>query len=230
MKKFKEKQMRDDLTEIVVILDRSGSMYSIRDDTIGSFNSFLEDQVKEPGSANFTLVQFDDKYEVMYSGKDIKDVFPLTRETFVPRGSTALLDAIGRTINEVGARLSRLAEVDRPSKVICTIITDGQENSSIEFKRSTILNMITHQREVYKWEFIFLSADENGIQDAQSIGISIYNTALFGADSQGIGAANYAASQAVSSYRTSGITGQSMSDYVAEGEALVTSTSDDVDA
>jgi len=223
--------MRDDLTEIVVILDRSGSMYSIRDDTIGSFNSFLEDQIKEPGFANFTLVQFDDKYEVVCSGKNIKDVFPLTRTAYVPRGSTALLDAIGRTINEVGARLSGMTEVDRPGKVICTIITDGQENSSVEFTRSAILNMITHQREAYKWEFIFLSADENGIQDAHSLGISLNNTALFGANSHGISSANYAASQAISSYRSCGVTGQSMSDYVAEGEELlVTNSSDDIDA
>ena len=211
--------MRNDLTEIVVILDRSGSMSQIRDDTIGSFNTFLEDQKKEPGFANFTLVQFDDKYEVVHEGKTIQEVPALTSETFVPRGSTALLDAIGRTINEVGARLSGMDESDRPGKVIFSILTDGQENHSVEFTRSKIFEMISHQRKEYNWEFIFLSADENGIQDAQSMGISGANVALYAHSAKGIRSANYAVSHAVSSYRSTGHTGDKMSDYVQQGES-----------
>jgi len=209
--------MRDDLAEIVVILDRSGSMSTIRDDTIGSFNTFLEDQKKEPGFANFTLVQFDDKYEVVHNGKTIQEVPALNTETFVPRGSTALLDAIGRTINEVGARLAGMDEAGRPGKVIFSILTDGQENHSSEFTRGKIFEMITHQRETYNWEFIFLSADENGIKDATSIGIGAANVALYAHNAGGIRAANFAVSHAVASYRTTGDTGDAMSNYVQQG-------------
>lgn len=210
--------MRDDLTEIVVIIDRSGSMSAIRDDAIGSFNTFLEDQQKEPGDANLTLVQFDHEYEVVHESVSIQDVPPLDAATFVPRGGTALLDAVGRTINGVGARMAQMDEDNRPSKVICSILTDGQENSSREFAREKIMQMITHQRDKYKWEFIFLSADAGGIRDAASIGIPTANVALFANTGGGVQAANYAVSRAVGSYRSTGITGDAMSNYVQEGE------------
>jgi uncharacterized protein YegL len=143
------------LTEIVCVVDRSGSMHAIRDDAIGGFNSFLKGQQALDKPCKLTYVQFDDEYEIIHSAVPLVEVPPLTPATYVPHGATALLDAIGRTINDVGARLSVIPEGDRPGKVIFLILTDGHENASKEFSASSIEKMITHQREVYKWEFVF---------------------------------------------------------------------------
>jgi len=193
--------MKDNLTEIMVILDRSGSMSSIRDDAMGGFNSFIEDQKKEAGDALVTLVQFDHEYEVVYSGKQVQDVRPLTAETYVPRGQTALLDAIGRTINEVGARLSAMTEDDRPGKVIAVVITDGHENASHEFRQDKIKEMIEHQRGKYDWEFVFLAADPTSVQLAQAVSVPMGNVALFENTGQGVRSAYAGVSHAVSGYR-----------------------------
>lgn len=159
-------------TEIVCIIDRSGSMASIRTDAIGGFNTFLGAQKKLLGTASVTLILFDNEYETPIQNVDIKSVDPLTEKTFVPRGSTALLDAVGRTINEVGTRLANMQEQDRPEKVIVSILTDGLENASREFSRSKIKEMVEHQRDKYKWEFVFLAANQDAFAEAGSIGIS----------------------------------------------------------
>jgi uncharacterized protein YegL len=125
--------MRNDLTEIVAILDRSGSMAHLADDTIGCFNKFIEDQKKVPGEAFLTTVLFDDQYNFLHEGVNIQDVKPMTAQEYFARGMTALLDAVGRTVIRIGERLSKMNEADRPSKVIVLIITDGEENSSKEF-------------------------------------------------------------------------------------------------
>ena len=132
--------MRQDYTHIAVILDRTGSMESIRDDTIGGFNTFLKKQKAEPGTATLTLVQFDtqDPYEVIHQFKPIGEVPELNRETYVPRASTPLLDALGRGVNDLEKNLSEIKEEERPSKVIVIIVTDGQENSSREFRKEQI--------------------------------------------------------------------------------------------
>ena len=122
--------MRTDLTDITMVIDRSGSMQSIRSDAEGGINSFIEQQKQEPGEANVTLVQFDADYEFVHSGVPIRQV-PAFK--LVPRGSTALLDAVGRAINETGARLAAMDEVQRPGLVVFVIVTDGEENSSREF-------------------------------------------------------------------------------------------------
>ena len=129
--------MKNDYTHIVVILDRTGSMDSIRDDTIGGFNAFLSQQKAEPSFATLTLVQFDsqDSYEIVHRFKALDKVPDLTRETFVPRASTPLLDAIGRGINDLESSLANLAEDHRPSRVVMVIITDGAENASREFNK-----------------------------------------------------------------------------------------------
>lgn len=167
--------MIDSLVDITVVLDRSGSMATVRDDTIGGFNSVLEEQKQVPGTAYLTLVQFDDQYEIIYEGQKLRDVPELTTRTFVPRGSTALLDAIGRTINAVGARLTALPEAERPGKVLLLIMTDGEENSSHEFSRAQVFDMITHQREAYAWEVVFIGTNQDAVATGASYGIPASN-------------------------------------------------------
>ena len=193
--------MKNDLTDISVILDRSGSMESVKTDTIGGFNAFLKTQKEAPGEALLTLAQFDDQYEIVHSGKNIQDVTNLTAETFVPRGMTALLDAIGRTINATGVRLSALPEAQRPGKVIFVILTDGQENKSTEFTREKISEMIKHQTEVYKWDFVFLGANQDAIQAGASIGVMAGNSMTYAANAKGTQAAFVSVGATMCAYR-----------------------------
>jgi uncharacterized protein YegL len=159
------------LTEIVCVVDRSGSMSVIRDDAIGGFNSFLKDQKALDKPCRLTYVQFDDKYEVIHNAVPLAEVPLLTAATYVPRGWTALYDAVGRTIDMVGARLAALPEAERPAKIIFLILTDGQENSSKEYETARINEMITHQREAYQWEFVFLAANQDAMMAGNKMGI-----------------------------------------------------------
>src|SRR5690349_20776387 len=172
-------------TDITIILDRSGSMESVKSDTIGGFNSFLSEQQKIDGEASLSLVQFDDQYEVVYEDKDIRDAAKLTEATFQPRGSTALLDAIGRTVNAVGGRLAALPEAERPDKVLMVIMTDGFENASHEFSAAQVSKMINHQREVYSWEFMFIGANQDAVLSANEIGIPAHAALTYAANSEG---------------------------------------------
>jgi uncharacterized protein YegL len=168
---------KPNFTEIIIVLDRSGSMSSIVDDTIGGVNTLIKEQAKDAGEIKLTIIQFDNNYEVFVAGKPVKDVPLLDKTTYVPRGSTALLDAIGRTINEVGLRLSLIREEERPSLVLFVIQTDGQENASHLFTSDKIKEMIAHQKDVYKWQFLFLGADQDAFQ-GMSLGLSkssVYN-------------------------------------------------------
>lgn len=194
--------MRDDLADITIVLDRSGSMESVKNDTIGGFNSFIDDQRKIPGFANVSLCQFDTVYEELYAGKPLPEAPKLTNETFLPRGGTALLDAIGRTINATGKRLSDIPEAQRPSKVIFVIITDGEENSSKEFTRDKVFEMISKQRDVFKWQFVFIGANQDAISTAAAMGIAASNSLSFAANSRGTRAIYTATSSAVGNYRT----------------------------
>ena len=163
--------MRQDLTHIVFILDRSGSMDTIQLDTIEGFNQFLTTHKAAPGAATVTLIQFDNQYEVHYQMCDVQQVPLLTTSTFQPRGRTAYYDALGRAINETGQQLAAMAEADRPSKVLVVILTDGLENASTEFTESQIGAMREHQAEVYNWEFVYLGANQDAIAAAAAIGI-----------------------------------------------------------
>ena len=192
--------MRDNLTEIVFILDRSGSMSGLTDDTIGGFNSFIEQQKKVDGEAKLTTVLFDDRYELLHNGVDINEVKPLTRDDYM----TALYDAIGKTINDVGDRLSKTPEDDRPSKVIVVITTDGAENSSVEFSQSKIKEMITHQTEKYSWEFIFLGANIDSVAVGDSIGIAANRSANYSASDKGVASVYCAMCDTISTYRNTG--------------------------
>ena len=171
---------------IVIVLDRSGSMSSIRDDTIGGINTFLADQQKLPGECNLTFAQFDDVYEIVHHNVPLNRIKPLDQTTFVPRGSTALLDAIGRTINTVGVELATLPEEQRPGKVFFTIFTDGEENASKEFSREQVFEMIKKQREEFKWEFIFLAANQDAIQTSQTMGMGASSSMTCNSTSAGI--------------------------------------------
>jgi hypothetical protein len=193
--------MKPNYTDINIVLDRSGSMQSIKADTIGGFNAFLEQQKVTPGEATITLAQFDDVYEVVYRAIPLPQAPELNGETFVPRSATALLDAIGRTINETGTRLSKLREADRPSQVIFVILTDGEENSSVEFTAQHINQMIRHQRDVYKWEFIFLGANQDAITTASELGMSGGQALTYAASPQGTQAAFKAVARNVARFR-----------------------------
>ena len=133
---------KKDFNEIICILDRSGSMASVATDAIGGFNQFLKDQKELPGEASLTVVLFDNKYELLHENTPINDVPDLNFKTYVPRGMTALLDAIGKTIDETGKRLKNTPEDQRPEKVIVSILTDGFENASCKYDKSKIKEMI----------------------------------------------------------------------------------------
>jgi uncharacterized protein YegL len=162
--------MRNNVTEIIFLLDRSGSMKGLEKNTIEGFNKFLSEQVKLDGEVIITTVLFDDRYEILWNGKSAKNV-KLTHDDYYVRGKTALLDAVGKTIIDVGHRLSKTEEAKRPSKVIFVITTDGLENASIEFSYEKIKKLIKHQQQKYSWEFIFLGANIDAAKEASNIGI-----------------------------------------------------------
>ena len=161
--------MRPDLTDITMVIDRSGSMDSIKTDAEGGINTFIESQKSEPGEALLTLVQFDTEYEFVHQGVPIGSV---PKFKLVPRGSTALLDAVGRAINEAGTRLAAIEEAQRPGLVVFVIVTDGAENSSKEFTRERIRQMVELQQSVYKWQFTFLAANQDAFAEGASMGIA----------------------------------------------------------
>lgn len=168
--------MNQDLTDITLLVDRSGSMESIRTDAEGGVNAFIQNQKQQTGQANLTLVQFDTHYEFVVNGVPIDQVGPYT---LVPRGSTALLDAMGRAMEETGKRLAAMAEQDRPGLVVFVVMTDGQENSSKFFSKAQIREMIEHQQKVYSWTFTFLGADQDAIHEAQSLGMNARAASTF---------------------------------------------------
>ncbi len=194
--------MNKNLTSINVVMDMSGSMQSLRADTIGSFNTLLRDQKSLPGKALLTLALFNDTYTLPYDAMPLELVGDLTEVTYAPTGGTALLDALGRTINATGAKLAAMPEAERPSKVIFVVITDGHENTSREFKKTQIAQMITHQREAYNWEFVFIGANMDSMAEATSLGISAKNALNYQADSAGTHRAYNAMTKGLRSYRT----------------------------
>jgi hypothetical protein len=173
------------LTEIIFLVDRSGSMGGLESDTIGGFNAFVEKQKQMSGATMVTTVLFDDKYELLWSGINAEKVRLTEKEYFV-RGCTALLDAVGKTILDVGCRLSNTLEVDRPDKIIFVITTDGMENASREFTYDKVRELIKHQQDKYNWEFIFLGANIDAAKEASSIGISQANAYNFEASKDGV--------------------------------------------
>lgn len=157
--------MRKGLTEIVLVLDRSGSMESIKGDAEGGLRGFINDQKKAPGEARLTFYRFDYSPELVFENRDLRYVEPHELK-LEPRGSTALVDAMVRAIDEVGRRLERLQEWERPEHVVFVTVTDGQENSSKQFVNDDLYRRIRTQRELYKWNFVFIGCTEDSIAQA----------------------------------------------------------------
>ncbi|MGB7999036.1 MAG: vWA domain-containing protein [Anaerobacillus sp.] len=176
--------MKKGLTEIVFLLDRSGSMAGFERDTIGGFNSFVKQQCEQEGETLLTAVLFDDQYEVLWDGINANEVV-MTDQDYYVRGMTALQDAVGKTIVTVGKRLSETNEEDKPEKVIVVITTDGMENSSSEFTQAKVRELIEQQRQLYSWEFIFMGANIDASKEAASIGITEENAFQFEASEIG---------------------------------------------
>jgi len=189
-------------TSILCILDRSGSMSSIKDDAIGGFNEFIKKQKEEPGEANVTTILFDDQYEVLYKNKNLQDVPVLTEEEFFPRGTTALYDSMGKGMSVLGEELSKLKEEERPGTVIVVVTTDGYENASTEYSRAQIQEMIKTQKDVYSWKFMFLCANEDTLKDGIDLGFSKNLSFKFDADSIGSRSSAAVYSCAVSELRS----------------------------
>ncbi|OAS85896.1 vWA domain-containing protein [Metabacillus litoralis] len=177
--------MNTNMTEIIFLLDRSGSMAGLESDTIGGFNAFIKKQSQINAETNVTAVLFDDTYEILWNGIDVQHAVLTDKDYFVS-GTTALLDAVGKTIVDVGKRLYHISEEERPSKVIFVITTDGLENASREFTYEKVKQLIALQKEKYNWEFIFLGANMDAAAEAGNIGIEDENAYNFDASNKGI--------------------------------------------
>ena len=178
--------MKKGLTELVFILDRSGSMGVLESDTIGGFNSMLDKQKKGEGEAYVTTVLFDDKYEKIHDRFPIGQVKKLTEEDYYVRGCTALLDAMGTSIHQMALVQRYLPEEERAEKVIFVITTDGLENASREYSKEKVKQMIEKEKEKYGWEFLFLGANMDAVEEAGSFGIDADRSVTFQNDGQGI--------------------------------------------
>ena len=177
--------MKTNITELVFILDRSGSMSGLESDTIGGYNAMLEKQKSEQGEAIVTTVLFDDKYKLLHDRINIKGVSLITEKDYFVRGTTALLDAIGKTIQKIGNAQKHTMENQRPDKTVFVITTDGMENASLEYTYEKIKKMVEQEKERYGWEFIFLGANIDAISTAARFGISSNRAANYNADSEG---------------------------------------------
>lgn len=195
--------MDSNKAHITLILDRSASMESVKSDVIGAVNKFIADQKAVPNPCTFTLVQFDsvNPYEVVQNAVPISDARPLGPETYVPRGNTPLLDCIGRGIVSLGETLKAMPDADRPGKVIFVVQTDGQENASSEYTKARIAEMVKHQTDVYKWQFVFLGANIDAIGTGTSLGFSASNSSNYAHTGKGTGAAMRAVSCNAANFR-----------------------------
>ncbi len=205
--------MNANLTDITLVVDRSGSMADIKSDAEGGVNSFIEQQSQQPGEALLTLVQFDTEYEFLHRGIPIGQA---PKYELHPQGMTALLDAIGRAINETGERLTKMTEADRPGLVVFVVMTDGQENSSVEFSKAQIRKMIEQQQSQYQWQFTFLGADQDAFSEAGQMGMDVGGAANF---SKGkVLAAYQATSNKVARMRKQKSSGQEVYNAFTDGE------------
>lgn len=194
--------MKEKTTELVFILDKSGSMAGLESDTIGGFNALVDKQAKEPGEARITTVLFNHGYELLHDRIPLNGVAPLTEKDYEVGGTTALLDAIGATIQKIGNAQKRTNEAERAGKVMFVITTDGLENASSEYTHEKIRAMIARHKEEYKWDFLFLGANIDAVATAKKFGIAEEFAAEYLADSQGTELNFKALNQAVSSFRS----------------------------
>jgi uncharacterized protein YegL len=196
--------MKKGLTELVFILDKSGSMSGLEADTIGGFNSMLSKQQATNGDCLVTTVLFDNNYELLHDRIDLKAVSPMTDKEYQVGGCTALIDAIGRTIHKIGNAQKNTANDYRAEKVMFVIITDGEENSSREYTTEKVKAQIERQKNKYGWEFIFLGANIDAVETAERFGISADRAVEYRSDSIGTKLNYTVLSEAVSMYRDIG--------------------------
>ena len=194
--------MKKNLTELVFILDRSGSMAGLEQDTIGGFNAMMEKQKREPGETLVSTVLFDQDTQVIYDRVPLENLQPLTEKEYYVRGSTALLDAVGGAIHHIGNVHKYAREEDVPEKTLFVITTDGMENASRRYDYDRVKDMIRRQQERYGWEFLFLGANIDAAQEAGRFGIRPECAADYHADSRGTRVIYESLSQAVCQVRT----------------------------
>ena len=195
--------MKKNLTELVFILDRSGSMAGLEGDTIGGFNAMIEKQKNEPGEAYVSTVLFDNESIVIHDRVDIQKVAPMTRADYYVRGCTALLDAVGKAIQHIGNVHKYAREEDRPEKTLFVITTDGMENASREYTYDRLKLLIQRQKDKYGWEFLFLGANIDAAKEAARFGIGADRAVNYHADHQGTAVIYEAVSEAVCNVRAS---------------------------
>ena len=193
--------MKKNLTEIVFILDRSGSMAGLEDDTIGGFNAMIEKQKRETGEALVSTVLFDNESEVIYDRVNVQRIEPMTRNEYYVRGCTALLDAVGGAIYHIGNVHKYAREEDRPEKTLFVITTDGMENASRKYSYDRLKAMIERQKEKYGWEFLFLGANIDAAKEAARFGINADRAANYHADSEGTNVIYETVSEAITQVR-----------------------------
>lgn len=193
--------MKTNKTELVFILDKSGSMSGLESDTIGGYNAMLKKQQEDPGEAIVTTVLFDDHYELLHDRISIKGIRPITEKEYFVGGCTALLDAIGKIIHKIGNVQHHTSEDQRADQVLFVITTDGMENASREYSYEKIKEMIEGQKAKYAWEFIFLGANIDAVSTAARFGISADRAANYNADGEGTRLNYQALSETVSYFR-----------------------------
>lgn len=192
--------MKENLIWIIEVVDESGSMGDIKSDTIGAYNLFINEQKKVEGDALISLVKFNTKIEKVYENLDIKEVPLLNDGNYIPQSYTRLYDAIGYTIKEVKNKIKALTEEEKPEKVLFVILTDGQENRSKDYNREKVFNKIK-KYEAKNWEFIYLGANQDAMEEGGKIGIKMSNSTTWSADSKGVTTAFMSASNYATKFR-----------------------------
>jgi hypothetical protein len=175
--------MNFNYTDISIVVDRSGSMESIMGDMEGAIKHFLDEQKKVDGKCTVSLYEFDYAYNPVYENVPVKE----TKDYVLnPRGATALNDAIGRTINSLGAKYSNMPEDERPGKIFFIVVTDGHENASKEFTAAKIKEMVKHQSDVYNWSFVYLGANQDAVLNGSQLGFNVDNSMTYAASQSGV--------------------------------------------
>ena len=212
--------MKNNITEIVFILDRSGSMSGFEADTIGGFNATIEKQKEQDGKVYVSTVLFDNESEVIHDRVDINEIKRMTRRDYQVRGCTALLDAIGGAIHHIGNIHKYARPEDVPEHTIFIITTDGMENASQRYSSDKVKEMIKRQTEKYGWEFIFLAANIDAVETAENIGIRKERAANYRQTKDGVYRSYCAMSEAISTVRRNRAKDMNLEDYLKEENSI----------